>query len=448
MPSVSLRVLAMLWIGQAASLLGSGMTGFALGVRVYQQTGSVKSFALIQFLSLAPLALLSPLAGALTDRWDKRRTLIACDVISCTLPLALSWSLRSGETPLWQIGLGVALISTSSAFQWPAFAGLLRSIVPVEYLSRAAGATELARGLAQVLAQVLAGIALLHWSIHVLLFVDSATYLLSALLLLSLRRHIRPSSPVDRRRHPRSLLQDIVAGWRYLRGRRELLMLMAFITFTSVSLGVVEICITPLVLSFATPAELGVVLSVGGCGMLAGGVLMSIWRGARRPLRLVLLVTLVQGLLLIVGGKIVNVTSIAVIALLYLFCTPVALVSNHSIWLRVVPFAMQGSVLGLRRAVESAAMPLAALIAGPLVEHVFEPMVGRGGWPVRVLGAVDGARPGHGIVVMYASLGVVTVIAATVALWKAHHLEPEVAAMGVGSRSHDSVEGAGQHRDI
>ena len=130
--------------------MGSGLTGFALGVYVYQKTGSVTSFTLIEFMAIAPIALLSPFAGALTDRWDKRRTLISTDVLSSLAPLVLAWCLRSGDAPLWQIGLAVAVTSTLSAFQWPAFSSLTTMLVPSAQLGRAAGATELARGIAQI----------------------------------------------------------------------------------------------------------------------------------------------------------------------------------------------------------------------------------------------------------------------------------------------------------
>src|SRR5438128_9978601 len=116
-----MKTFAAVWIGQAVSLIGSGLTGFALGVHVYQTTGSITRFTLIEFLTIAPIVLLSPVAGGLSDRWDKRRTLIATDILSSLAPLTLAWCLQSGNASLWQIGLTVLTTSTLSAFQWPAF---------------------------------------------------------------------------------------------------------------------------------------------------------------------------------------------------------------------------------------------------------------------------------------------------------------------------------------
>src|SRR5262245_15158949 len=95
------RTFAVIWLGQAVSLVGSGLTGFALGVHVYQKTGSIARFTLIEFLAITPIVLLSPIAGGLTDRWDKRKTLITTDLLSSLVPLILAWCLRTGDPSLW-----------------------------------------------------------------------------------------------------------------------------------------------------------------------------------------------------------------------------------------------------------------------------------------------------------------------------------------------------------
>jgi hypothetical protein len=409
------KAFAVLWLGQAVSLIGSGITAFALGVYVYQKTGSVTSFTLIEFTALAPMALLSPFAGALTDRWDKRRTLIATDVLASLAALGLASCLRGGEAPLWQIGLASAVISTLSAFQWPAFSSFTTMLVPSAHLGRAAGATELARGIAQIFSPVLAGIVMATAPIGALLVVDSATYLFSAFLLFAIAGARCDGAPPDRGPSAATLFQEIATGWRYLLNTRELLVLTGFFAFLNVSLGIVEICITPMVLSIASPAALGGVLWVGGIGMLLGGLLMSTWRGPQKPMRLVLIVTIAQGTLLMVAGAIPALFIMTVLAFLYLFCFSVSMATSHAMWLRVVPVAMQGSVLGLRRAMESAALPLAALVAGPLVELVFDPLAGDANL-AGLLGGLFGVGRGRGLALMYATLGALTVVVSAAAL--------------------------------
>jgi hypothetical protein len=75
----ALRRFFIIWFGQLVSLTGSGLTAFALGVWVFQQTGSATSFALIALAGTLPRALFSPVAGALADRYDRRKLMIAAD---------------------------------------------------------------------------------------------------------------------------------------------------------------------------------------------------------------------------------------------------------------------------------------------------------------------------------------------------------------------------------
>jgi len=88
--SRGMRVFIIVWLGQLVSLVGSGLTSFALGLWVYEQSGSVTQFALIGLFTALPNIVLSPLAGALVDRWDRRWAMILSDTGAglCTLIMA------------------------------------------------------------------------------------------------------------------------------------------------------------------------------------------------------------------------------------------------------------------------------------------------------------------------------------------------------------------------
>src|SRR4028119_935556 len=73
-PKAAMPVFILIWFGQMVSLIGSGLTGFALGVWVYQRTGSVTQLALISLFTILPGIVISPIAGTLVDRWDRRWT--------------------------------------------------------------------------------------------------------------------------------------------------------------------------------------------------------------------------------------------------------------------------------------------------------------------------------------------------------------------------------------
>ena len=107
----------LIWFGQLISLTGSGLTGFALGVWVYQQTGSVTQFALISLLTSLPGIIFSPIAGALVDRWDRRMAMILSDTGASVCTLSIALLLWAGRLEVWHIYIAMAISSTFSAFQ-------------------------------------------------------------------------------------------------------------------------------------------------------------------------------------------------------------------------------------------------------------------------------------------------------------------------------------------
>src|SRR5258707_9312350 len=88
-PSQSWRVFTIVWGGQLVSLVGSGLTSFVLGLWVLQRTQSVTQFALILVSGTLPRIFLSPLAGVLVDRWDRRWVMLLSDVAAGVCGLAV-----------------------------------------------------------------------------------------------------------------------------------------------------------------------------------------------------------------------------------------------------------------------------------------------------------------------------------------------------------------------
>src|SRR5690349_2845324 len=114
-----LSVFLVVWFGQFVSLLGSGLTEFAVGVWVYQQTGSATQFALTFLFVTLPRILLSPFAGALIDRWDRRSTMLLSDLGAGLTTVALAGLFWMGALAVWHVYLFAALGSLCSTFQRP-----------------------------------------------------------------------------------------------------------------------------------------------------------------------------------------------------------------------------------------------------------------------------------------------------------------------------------------
>src|SRR3954469_5312572 len=98
-----MRLFSTIWACQLGSLVGSGLTEFALGVHVYQRTGSVAQFALIYLCFAVPQIVVSPLAGMLADRWDRRRVLVLTDTLSGLSALTIALLLITDRLEIWHV---------------------------------------------------------------------------------------------------------------------------------------------------------------------------------------------------------------------------------------------------------------------------------------------------------------------------------------------------------
>jgi len=404
-----LRVFALTWFGQLISIVGSGLTNFALGVEVYARTKSVTQFSLITFFYFFPMMVLSPIAGALVDRWDRRRAMLFSDLGAGMGSLSIWFLLiadRTGYHALeaWHFYLPILVGSAFGAFRWPAYLASTALLVPKAQLGRANGLIELATGAGQVTAPVLAAALLSRIGLEGVVLIDVASFVFAVGSLL-LVRFPRPVATVEGRASKGSLGQEIGYGFSFIRARPGLFGLLLFFSFLNLSWGLISVLITPLILSFADVSTLGMVLSVAGLGMVLGGISMSIWGGPKRRMHGVLGFSLLSGIALLLGAAPQSATLIGFAAALFLFTAPAVSGSAQTIWQSKVPPELHGRVFALRRMVSLGALPLAGLIAGPLSDRFFEPWMREGGALAGSVGRVMGTGPGRGIGLLFVLLG-------------------------------------------
>jgi MFS family permease len=401
------RTFLIIWFGQLVSLAGSGLTGFALGVWVFQRTGSVTQFALISLSTSLPGIVFSPLAGAFVDRWDRRWALIISDTGAgvCTLGIALL--LLFSELQVWHIYILMAFSSTFSAFQWPAYSAATTLLVPKKHLGRASGMVQMAQAVAHIISPSLAGVLMGIIQVKGIILIDFATFL-CALLTLTFIRIPKPEISAEGRAARGSLLKEAAYGWKYIVRRPGLLGLLLLFAATNFTAGIVQVLFTPLVLSFATAAVLGTILSVGGLGFLSGSLTMSAWGGPKTRVKGIYLFLLLQGCVLFAAGFPPRVGILAAAAFFYFFSHPIINGCSQAIWQCKTAPDVQGRVFAIRRMIAWSSLPLAYLLAGPLADGIFEPLLADGGLLANSIGRIIGTGRGRGIGLLYIILGIVT----------------------------------------
>ena len=410
-PAAGVRAFHLLCAGQSVSVLGSELTGFALSVWIYQRTDSVTQLSAVLLATLLPGIVLAPLAGVCVDRMDRRTVMLLGDTASalCTLAISLLWLL--GRLDLWSvIGLS-ALVSACEAFQSLAWLSLVPQLVPAERLARANGLFQLALAVPRVIGPAVAGALLGALGLGSVLLLDFATYLVAVGTLFLVRTPGRPEAAGAEEART-SLPREIVQGWSYLRARPGLLGILALLTVTHFSTGVVNVGGQPLVLGFASPAVLGALLSVAGVGFVLGSLAMTLWDGPKRLAHGVLGFSLTFGVGLALAGLRPSVGLIAAALLVLAGSTPLALGYAQALWQAEVPQDLQGRVFAVRDAVTRSALLLGYLITGPLADRVFEPRLASGGAWAGWLGPLVGTGEGRGIALMLVLAGALPILAA------------------------------------
>lgn len=422
----SVPAFLMTWLGQIVSLIGSGLTRFALGVWVYERTGSVSLFALILLFGILPGILVSPVAGTLVDRWDRRRVMLLSDSGSALSVLALFGLHLAGGLELWHIYAAVAVSSTMEAFQAPAYTAAIAQLIPKRHHTRASAMVNFAQAAGDILSPLLGGILVVTIGIAGVMLVDFATFLFALGMLAAVRFPAVPRAAAAVRT---SFADEVLYGWRWIAARRGLLGLLLVYASLNLFSGMAYASMTPMILDFTTPAALGMILGTGGAGMLAGSLVMMAWGGPRRRVRGILAFGVLLGFCVVLTGLRPSVALVAAAVFGMNFTLPFIGGCDVAIWMAKTPPEVQGRVFATRRMVALSSIPIAYLAAGPLAERVFKPLLIPGGPLAESLGPVWGVGPGRGLGVLFAAVGIAVMLLASLS-WlvpRIRHVEEDLA---------------------
>jgi MFS family permease len=210
--------------GQILSNLGSQLTDFGLGVWIFQQTGSATQFAVSILITALPRIILSPLAGALVDRWDRRRVMLFCDTFLAVRTLAILLVLAFGMLTVWQIYMLNAFGSVFTGLHSIAWSASTTMLVPKKHLARVNGLTRSLSSGTGILAPALAGVLFVLIGLKGIASVDLASWAFAVVPLFLVRIPSPSQAPGVTR--TRSLGAEILEGWKHLKSLRGLLYLL------------------------------------------------------------------------------------------------------------------------------------------------------------------------------------------------------------------------------
>ena len=359
-----------IWTGQALSLFGSALVQFALIWWLTQESRSATVLAIATLVGMLPQILVGPFAGALVDRWNRRIIMIAADATIAVFSLLLAYIFATGTVQVWHIYAIMMVRALGGAFHFPAMAATTPLMVPSEQLTRVNGLNQALQGVNSLFAPVVGAMLLGVLPTQGILLIDAVTALIAILPLLFLpipEPERRPASQVQEAKP--SLIQDLREAITYIRsipGFTAIIFMALFLNFLLVPTG----ALVPLLVTehFEKGAiELGLLESAMGVGIIAGGILLSIWGGFKK--KIVTSLTGIIGLgigVMVVGLAPADLFLLAILgnAILGLML-PIANGPIGALLQTIVRPEMQGRVMSLLNSGATAIAPIGLLIAGP-----------------------------------------------------------------------------------
>ncbi len=368
----------LIWFGQLVSTLGSGISTFGLGIWVFDKTGSASKFAFTFLFTMLPRIILSPIAGSVADRKNRKKIIIITDVLDAVLKLLIVTLFITGRFEVWMTYPFSFLSATLGAFQSPAFRATIPLIVPKEYLGRAHGMRQFTYAMNTMLKPVLGAVLYMALGLAWLFIIDFATFFVAIIIML----FQKIPQVYEKSEHPnfyRTIIADFKFSVQYLKNKTGYVQLILSITVLNFFANAVLVLLGPLVMANYDKATYGLVMAVDGGAMVVGGFLASVLPDVKKKVRAVYLSKIISSIGILMMG--ISANWLVIVVGLFLFSVFVPHINRlfgTLEQLKIENFAL-GRVGAISGALAGLVNPLATICAGLLADNVFIPMFEDGG---------------------------------------------------------------------
>lgn len=353
------------------SLMGTAATDFCLGLWVLDNNDSTVTYSVISFIIITPQVLLSPFMGSLVDRWNKKKTIIFGQLIAGLSSLALMLLYLGDGLEAWHIMVVSLFSSVANAFVFQAFYVVTVTMVPKSKLSQAKGLERAAFSLVAIGVPMAAPFLYKSIDLNGIFLIDVITFTASILAFIAIKfgeQNAEKSEDLAFRR-------DAKLVWNFLTSTKGYLPLLVYFFIIQFTLGILALMLAPLVMDIADEHSLGLIMTMAGLGTLGGGILMMTWKGFDRAIRGVILLNIVIGVLLFSIPFKMSILTLGILVIVVMFFNTIINSTNAAFWHTIIPFEIQGRVLGYQMFLLGLATPLAYLTAGFLVDYVLSPLI-------------------------------------------------------------------------
>ncbi len=405
-----LKTFLILWSTQSLSQLGSAMTGFALTLWLYEKTGSALQTALLAVCSYVPYVVMSIFAGALSDRWDKKKVMLVCDTLAACCSVTVLILLKADLLRPVHMYILNALTGLMNTVQQPASDVAMTMITPKKYYQKTSGLRSFSSSLVTILNPVLATALYAFAGIDIVIYVDQATFTIAFLALLFGVKLSMPERKEEAGQE--SFLETVKAGLVCLKENELVLVLILFLAGVNFVASAFDAVLPALILPRENGGEtvLGIVTSCAGIAMLFGSLIVTALPAPKNRVRVIYLTMLFS---LGTENFLLAFTELPVLwcmgQIIGWLLVPVMSANLDVILRTTIPVDMQGRVYSCRNTLQFFTIPIGLSLGGFMVDHFCEPVMAASsaqGMLVRLFGEGKGS----GAAMMMFILGVLGVV--------------------------------------
>ncbi|MBR3928288.1 MAG: MFS transporter [Clostridia bacterium] len=372
-----MRLFLILWFTQMLSGLGSAMTAFALVIWSYSFEGSALKTALLMVCSYTPYVLFSVFAGAISDKWNKKKILLASDTLSAVTTLIVLVLIKTDALRLYHLYIMNAVSGLMNTIQQPASEVVTTLILPKQHYQRVGSLRYLSSSLSSILTPILAAAVMGLLGMEWVLAFDLFTFVIAFFVLLFLIP-VPEIGQDDRKRE--TFLESAKTGLAFLKKEKGVFALMLFLAGINFVASMYNAAFPAMVLSKAGETEMGAVNAVVGATTLVGSIMASFMKTPKSRVKVIwlcLMASMCTENLFLAVGRNVYVWSLG--AFLGWIFIPLMNSNLDAVMRLRIPKDIQGRVFAARNSFQFFTIPLGYLLGGALVDKVFEPLMAKYG---------------------------------------------------------------------
>ncbi len=398
-----LRDFLILWSTQSVSQLGSSITAFALTLWLYEQTGSSLSTAALTICSYAPYILMSIFAGALTDRFNKKRTMLSCDLFAAICTVIVFILFRTNRLMVWHLYALNGISGLMNTVQQPASEVAMTLIIPEKYYQKTSGLRSLSRSLIAILNPLIAAALYSFAGLNIIIAVDIGSFAAAFAALLFFIR-----IPENRYEKGENVLNLAKEGLIFLKENPLIMTLILFMSGVNLVASAFDATLPGYVIPNPRGGSsvLGIVTSCAGIAMIIGSLIVSFLPKPKDRVRVIYLTMLfslgTENFLLAFSRE----PALWCIGQIIGWLLVPIMNANLDVILRTsIPLELQGRVYACRNTFQFFTIPIGLFLGGFMVDNVCEPFMHTYD-DLSILKALFGTGKGSGAALMMFILGV------------------------------------------